>query len=150
MHSGTQWKQLHVTCQSHEGWQRWDCVSMRVKGPMQVCPWILPLLSHWSDGLTMLHASSSLAKLQHWTPCRVVLLACLSGLPYDKEESSAIPTAALPAPAGTDHSMSAPLRQRPATPSRTVSAALEPFFIRLQYLQVSHRALPEQIFHQQP
>ena len=46
--------------------------------------------------------------------------------------------------------MSAPLRQRPATPSRTVSAALEPFFIRLQYLQVSQGALPERIYHQQP
>ena len=113
-------------------------------------PRILPLLSHWSDGLTMLHASSSLAKLQHWMPCRVASLACLSGLPHDKEESSAVPTAAFPVPAGTDHFISAPLRQRPATPSRTVSEALEPFFIRLQYLQISHGALPEQDCHWQP
>ena len=117
---------------------------------MQVCPRILPMLSDWSNGVTMLHAGSSLAKMQHWKPCRVVSLACLSGAPYDKEASSAIPSAAFSAPAGTDHFMSAPLRQRPATPSRTVSAALDPFFIRLQYLRGSQGALPEQSRHRQP
>ena len=64
-------------------------------------------------------------------------LACLSGLLCGGEGSIAVPTSAFSAQAGTGHTMSAPLRQRPATPSRTVSAALEPFFIRLQYLRVS-------------